>query len=266
MTFKRGIDAACKCYPWEGETAFFYFFERGTLTLSGHNVFEPVTVGGRLFNIVYCSFCCVWVATYTANLASILQSEQVHFSIKTIPDLIRNEKVACSLAGTAFDTFLAESFPHLSRHTVTGGYVGQQEALIAGHCDAIINAEPVTTYSSNNVGCQDNMHITGDGLKWGVSDMAVGVKFGDEGTAITNALNYWLLTLQSCSTTLKGSACYNGKNSEDLWKKHVETNYCEESFDPSASSMLGVDDFAAVFAAVVLVGVVAMAIEVFSHR
>ncbi|GMH46359.1 hypothetical protein TrRE_jg4302 [Triparma retinervis] len=145
--------------------AFFYFFERGTLTLSGHNVFEPVTVGGRLFNIVYCSFCCVWVATYTANLASILQSEQVHFSIKTIPDLIRNEKIACSMGGTAFDTFLADAFPNLQRHTVTGGYAGQQEALIAGSCDAILNAEPVTTYYSHNVGCQDSMHITGDGLK-----------------------------------------------------------------------------------------------------
>jgi hypothetical protein len=85
-----------------GVNKLYYSF----LTLTAHG--SPVALSNLalVYSVVFSFFALIWVAAYTANLASILQTLQLEAPFTTLPEFLAAQKsgeagMACAKAGTA---------------------------------------------------------------------------------------------------------------------------------------------------------------------
>jgi len=55
--------------------------------LTAHDSLSPRTGRGKFINNVFCFFCLIWMASYTANLAAQLGKEHHHTEFESIEEL-----------------------------------------------------------------------------------------------------------------------------------------------------------------------------------
>jgi len=242
---------------------YLKYIEQGFLTLTGHSVYQPATSSGRLLNLLYCLFALLLTATYTANLATFLLYEETKYDITSIEHLATSGDTVCTPGGTANAAWVKKAFPEmitLEKSSVQG----MVEGMNSGECAAFVSPRSIGQYELHN-NCAAKVQVVGTPLKYGYTEMAVGVS--NSRPEVVETLNYWLLALKQCSTGNKDSVCYNGANMDYLWNKWIETNTCAlESEEKSEFHRFSFDDFAAIYGFMWAMGWVALIHALLSNR
>lgn len=244
---------------------FLSYLEQSTLSLTGHGAYTPTTPAGRLFNFFYCLFALLLVSTYTANLASFLSYVKPFNDIESLGHLATTQKPVCILEGTAMADWIEASYSKMN--TVRKeGYDAMAEALNTGDCEYLVADVPRVEYKVNNV-CSDNVHIIGNPLQFGYTEMVVGVS--KNRTDIVETLDYWLTELKQCSTTDKENypLCYNALNMDGLYNKHIKTGNCElEADEEEDFKRFSFLDFGVIFGVLWTVYILTVCFELFHNK
>ncbi len=215
--------------------------EKVFLSLTTHDLFQPQSSRGRVINSLFCFFCLIWMASYTANLAAGLGKSVNSVKFATIDDLAilqktQNFKPVCAKANTAYADWLSKAFEDLDIITGPASYELLYEDLKDGKCSAIVDALPFAIYNTNSPDrCDSGAAIIGSPLSFGNIDMAVGVR--EDLPLVRNVLSYWIQELRNCKSSMRGGACYNEMNMDDLFKKWAETGKCSNQQEKDQHSL-----------------------------
>jgi hypothetical protein len=136
---------------------------------------------GRLFSSVWVLFCLVIVSVYTANLAAFLTQRTIEGQIDTIEGLIKNERTACTMAGTAYNNFLQTSPTYANlRIEEKTDIESMQKAVVEGECEVLIVSTTIgdyvarSTYPKVDGSCL--LTVRGDPVIAGPTYLAIGVR------------------------------------------------------------------------------------------
>lgn len=220
-TLKLPSGAGSDCTPQLGgdENATAYDSAYAAAYLCGQNdVLEPDVVPVEYQTDMY------WSMYYVTNTRQLAGKFSLPFKpptrgltmygtatgINNFNDLIGQQQSgkigpACVGGNTAYAEWLATAMPDLQTVDVLNSNDGFEEALEAGTCTVLINAEHAAAQfvkSHYDKGtCEingDPVGIIGDGLEYGLTQMAVG--FSDATPeAIVRAISYWLNALMTCA-------------------------------------------------------------------
>lgn len=125
-------------------------------------------------------------------------------------ELIENQKKdkvgpACVAGNTAYAIWLADALPDLQTVEIENTHAASDKALRDGTCTVIINAEHVARhfvkyrYATSFCSIDGKpVGIIGEGLKYGLTQMAVGFS---ENTpeATVRAISYWMNSMMTCA-------------------------------------------------------------------
>ena len=118
-----------------------YFLSISTLT--GSHAHTPRTRPGKVLSLAWQFFAMVFVAAYTAELASLLspsKAEELRFS--SFSDL--RGATVCTKAGTAYSKWLAIYEENIEQYQIANGTSKEMvDAYKDGHCQAIVDARSV---------------------------------------------------------------------------------------------------------------------------
>jgi len=221
-TLKLPSGAGSDCVPQLGnndENATAYDPVYAAAYLCGQNdVLEPYSVLEEYQTDMY------WSMYYVTNARQLAGKFSLPFKpptrgltmygtatgINNFNDLIGQQQTgkigpACVGGNTAYAEWLATAMPDLDTVDVLNTNDGFEEALEAGTCTVLINAEHAAAQfvkSHYDKGtCEINgepVGIIGDGLEYGLTQMAVGFSEATPEETV-RAISYWLNDLMTCA-------------------------------------------------------------------
>ena len=222
-------------------------FENVMLTLTAHDRLVPVTRRGKVLNNMFCFFSLIWMASYTANLATQLGKDTSTHAFNSLDDLIikqktENVKPACVKGSTAYGNWLKKAYPDLEMYEGPGSYKDLYNLLSDNTCSCVLDDFPISIYTTNSpLYCSSGVEIVGNPLAFGNLDMGVGVR--KDLPVVREVLSYWIQELRSCKSNIPGGACFGERNMDDLLKMHAETGQCAGKQSSSDDGSLGVQVF-----------------------
>ncbi|KAJ1458308.1 hypothetical protein M885DRAFT_562049 [Pelagophyceae sp. CCMP2097] len=226
--------------------------------------FKASTVGGEALGLAWCFFAVVFIASYTANLASILTTHAGKWDLNEMGDLIALDFVACVRAKTAYALNLQIAFPDLKLCQVLGTTADMLRKLKTGKhgkegtCDAVVDALPQLLVA-RNLFANRSIQLRGAPLRQGVTDFAAGVGLHVD-AAVVGKLSHWITQLRTCSPADAQGACYLGSNLDLLWQFWRRPDKAAPGDDKS----LKLENFALPLILIACVGFVNVAAVVFS--
>jgi len=172
--------------------------------------------------------------------------------------------------GAAYTAGITTAFPQINvklYDTVSDEY----QALLKGHCDAVVDTFPVLNGIANGVvdldlssdtnycSAEDKVVVSDKPRSIGLTDMAVGVS--RHYPELHEVLDYWVSSLRTCNPYAVSSECYQGGtagalNLEVLRAMHVEKEACGDTTedDVVGAPQLTVANFLFPILAVVIAG------------
>jgi hypothetical protein len=247
---------------------FYDYVEKVLLSLTAHDCLDPITARGKFINNVFCFFCLIWMASYTANLAAQLGKEEHHTLFSSIEELqtlqyTEGVKEVCVKGSTAYASWLAKAYPKLQVLEGPGSYEELFNDLKTGKCSSLIDALPFSIYTTNSpLYCDSGARIVGEPLSFGNVDMGVGLR--SDLVVERDVISYWIQQLRNCKSTMRTGACYGENNMDDLMKLYAETGQCSRNDDGESVQSLGVDVFFPFIGIIVIMCLVAVSWE-FMH-
>jgi ABC-type amino acid transport substrate-binding protein len=120
-------------------------------TLFGTNSHSPKTSYGRFYSFFWILFSVLILASYTANLASILSSNPLDFDINSIEDMLQLDKKLCVKANTAFGKYIEVTYPWKDNQLVwADSLLGMARLLKDNKCDALVEVQLLAEYLVTN--------------------------------------------------------------------------------------------------------------------
>lgn len=123
-----------------------YYWQRETVPVAVYTTFmhcttianlSPRTWPGRIVVMTWSAMSIIFLAGYTANLATILVMEQqASQQWKDINEVTLDEAKICVRAGSSAHSYMSDLFPSYSHTIVTEGY--PLDTMVKGECDAAI--------------------------------------------------------------------------------------------------------------------------------
>jgi hypothetical protein len=135
--------------------------------------------------------------------------------VESFDDLMGQQKdgsigPACVGANTAYANWLADAMPNLQTVDVINTEDGFRQALVDGNCTVLINAEHAAYHFIKNSAAKDSCEIDGtpvgiigDGLSYGLTQMAIGFN-SDTPPETIDAISYYLNELMTCAPNTDG--------------------------------------------------------------
>ncbi|GAX75198.1 hypothetical protein CEUSTIGMA_g2642.t1 [Chlamydomonas eustigma] len=151
------------------DRAGYCLYKGVTSMFAGQNV-RPKTAPGRIYATGMALCFMIFVATYVANLASILTVGSVSVQpISSVQDILAQGKVCCVRNGMAHLSFVRQAFPTMKiLPTNPASELGLAQNIEAGRCAAAITTTPLIRYflsSNSEYGCK--MQAVGQSLSAG---------------------------------------------------------------------------------------------------
>jgi hypothetical protein len=138
------------------------------LTMTAHSSPVVRTNIGLVYSTFFSFFALVWVASFTANLAGILQQSTTLMAFNSVVSLEAAQKngevgPACVKASTAYATWLSTAFPNLKLKHHRGSALTLARLVANADCDVMIDSSPQVEFLSSSE-CSLKLHIPGQPL------------------------------------------------------------------------------------------------------
>lgn len=234
-----GLDNVLTIRKWITGRLYLSF-----INFTGNYAYDPVTPGGCLFCVVFAFWSMLMLASYTANLASLLVVQRIvpPPSIDGIQNAIDHSKSICYPYGTFAGDYLAEMYPRESNNTeifIPVSFVTAEKygALNNGTCDYLIewrNSYDIVKHQKEyNPDCQ--LVQEGRAIKSMGFSFATMLDPGHMCTLLVKEVfNYYIQHMRE-----------NGKL-EELWQAHIlsqsDLGHCDGIYGDKNTERLQTED------------------------
>ena len=197
-------------------------------SLFGGQAPKAITIKGAVLRLAWGFFTCIFVASYTANLAAMQGDDRLALTGASLEDDRRKDLNVCARTNTAyFDVLQTKAFPDFTYKGLEANNFGAVwENLKKGDCDVYADTFAHAEMIAFDKKYCSKIYVKHDStLKYGPLDYA----FGAKDPRVADALSYWIGDIRECSIHDASSDCYLGANMDSIYRIHV-TNDCDAGF------------------------------------